>query len=175
MGNLLIFELAQNELELRHLLLIHLADNDCGIDRGQRGAHVVGEFDRAGTINESEALAHESRGGDRELYAHHMMARLLAAVADRRAGLYRALTLDRTGTGEDRLHQRGLATLERAHQRDAPGTRCSCAVLCHFPPPFRFRDAALCETRAEQLSFQPYDRLASDSYRWRHPTAAVNA
>ena len=138
MRNLLVFELAQNELKLRHLLLVHLAHHDGGIDRRQRGAHVMGKFNRAWTIEEREALAHEGRGGDRQLHTHSMVARLLAAIADSRASLHGALTLDRAGTREDRLHQRGLATLERAHQRDAPGTRCSCAVLavlCHFRLP----------------------------------------
>src|SRR5262249_20452938 len=64
------------------------------------------------------------------------MARLLAAVADGGARLDGALALDRAGAQENRFEQRGLAALERAHQRDAPGTRRSCAVLCHLPPPY---------------------------------------
>ena len=50
--NLLLFELAQDELQLRDLLLVQLAHHDRGVDRGQRRAHVVDEFDRAGTIDE---------------------------------------------------------------------------------------------------------------------------
>ena len=69
--------------------------------------------------------------GDGELDAHVVVARLLAGVADRVAGLDRALPLDRAGAREDRFEQRRLAALERAHQRDAPGTRGSCAILCH--------------------------------------------
>ena len=42
--NLLRFELAQNELQLRHLLLVELADDDRGIDRRQRRAHILDEF-----------------------------------------------------------------------------------------------------------------------------------
>ena len=63
-----------------------------------------------------------------------MMARFLAGVADRIAGLDGALALDGAGAGEDRFEQRGLAALERADQRDAAGTRRSravAAVRCH--------------------------------------------
>ena len=143
--NLLLFELAQNELQLRDLLLVELADHDRGIDRRQRRAHVVDEFDGARTIDEGVIVAHEIGGGDGELDAHLVMARLLAGVADRGARLDRALALDRAGAGEDRLEQRGLAALERAHQRDAPWTRSSCAVLCHIRLPSD-RDAAFSET-----------------------------
>src|SRR5262249_40876333 len=58
--------------------------------------------------------------------------RFRAAVADGGARFHRALALDRTGAGEDRFEQRGLAALERAHQRDAPGTLWTIAVLSHF-------------------------------------------
>ena len=133
--NFLVFELAQDQLQLRHLLLVGLADHDRGVDRRQRRAHVVDEFDRAGAIDESVTVAHETGGGDRELDAHLVMARFLAGVADGGARLDRALALDRAGAREDRFEQRGLAALERAHQRDAPWTRGSCAVLCHIRLP----------------------------------------
>ena len=129
--NIEVFELAQDQLQLRHLLLVGLAHHHRGIDRRQRRAHVVDEFDRAGTIDEGVAVAHEIGGGDRELDAHLVMARLLGGIADAGAGIHRALALDRAGAREDRFEQRGLAALERAHQRDAPGTRGSRAVLCH--------------------------------------------
>ena len=54
--------------------------------------------------------------------AHLVMARFLGGVADRGAGFDAALALDRAGAREDRFEQRGLAALEGAHQRDAPGT-----------------------------------------------------
>ena len=127
--NVEVFQLAQDQLQLRHLLLVGLADHDRGIDRGQRRAHVVDEFDRARTIDEGVAVAHEVGGGDGELDAHLVMARLLGGVADRGAGLHRALPLDRAGARQDRFEQRGLAALERAHQRDAPGTLGSCAAI----------------------------------------------
>ncbi len=137
--NFLIFELAQHELKLRDLLLVELAAHDCSVDCGQRRAHIVDEFDRAGTIDEGEALTHEIGGGDREFHAHRVMACLLAGVADRGPCLHRALAPDGAGAGEDRFEERGLTALERAHQRNTPGTRRSCAVLCHDPPPMRAR------------------------------------
>ena len=51
--NVLLLELAQDELQLRNLLLVQLADHDRRIDRGQRRAHVMDEFDRAGAIDEA--------------------------------------------------------------------------------------------------------------------------
>ena len=129
--NVLLLELAQDELQLRDLLLVQLADHDRRVDGGQRRAHVVDEFDRAGTIDEGVAVAHEIGGGDGNLHAHAVMAGFLAAVADRGPRIHRALAPDHAGAGEDRFEQRRLAALERAHQRNAPWTRSSCAVLCH--------------------------------------------
>src|SRR5262245_51318853 len=56
------------------------------------------------------------------------MARFLAGVADRVAGIDGALALDRAGARQDRLEQRGLAALEGADQRDAARTARSCAI-----------------------------------------------
>ena len=67
--------------------------------------------------------------------AHAVVARFLAGVADRGSRIDGALALDRAGAREDGFEKSGLAALERAHQRDAPGTRGSCAVLCHFRLP----------------------------------------
>ena len=144
--NVLLLELAQDKLELRDLLLVQLANHDRRIDCRQRRAHVVDEFNRARTVDERIAVALESGGGDGELHAHAVVARLLAAVADRGARLHRALALDRAGAGEDRFQQGRLAALERAHQRDAPWTRSSCAVLCHIRFPYSIRDAAFVGT-----------------------------
>ena len=99
----LVFQLAQDELELRHLLLVHLADHDRGVDRRQHGAHVVDEFDRARTVEERVGVAHEIRGGGGELHAHAVMAGFLAGVANRIAGFDGALALDRAGARQDRL------------------------------------------------------------------------
>ena len=135
-GNFQVFELAQDQLELRNLLLVGLADHDRGVDRRQRPRACRGtNSTEPGTIDEGVAVAHERRGGDRQLDAHLVLARFLAGVADGGAGLDRALPLDRAGAGQDRFEQRGLAALERAHQRDAPGTRRTRAISVACPPP----------------------------------------
>ena len=150
--DLQLFELAQDQLQLRNLLFVGLADDHRGIDRRQRGAHVVDEFDRTGTIDEGVAVAHERRGGDRKLDAHAVMARFLAAVADRGPRLDGALAPDRAGAGEDRFEQRGLAALEWAHQRDAPWTRELVCRSVPFPPPMQSRCGLL--AGRSRLSFQ---------------------
>ena len=53
----------------------------------------------------------------------------MEASPTRGAGLDRALPLDRAGARQDRFEKRGLAALEGAHQRDAPGTLGSCAAI----------------------------------------------
>ena len=126
-----IFQLAQHELQLRHLALVRLAHHHRGVDRRQRGAHLVDELDRTRTVEERIVVAHETGGGDRDLDAHLVMARLLAGVAHRRAGLDRALALDRVGAGEQRFQERGLAALEGPDQCNAPGPSRVRAVVCH--------------------------------------------
>ncbi len=81
-GNAEVFQLAQDDLQLRQLALVGLADHDGGIDRRDRGAHVVRELDRAGTIDEGVTFAHELGGGGGEACAHLVMAGLGAGVAD---------------------------------------------------------------------------------------------
>ena len=56
-----LLDLAQDELELRRLLLVGFAHHDRGVDRRQRRAHVVHELDRTGTIDEGIDVAHEGR------------------------------------------------------------------------------------------------------------------
>ena len=133
--NVLGFELAQNELELRHFLLVELAHHDRGVDRRQRHPHIVDEFDRARKIDERVGVAHEGGAGHREFDAHLVIACFLARVTDRIPRLDRTLALNRASAGKDRFEQGRLAALEWAHQRDAPWTRGSCAVLCHFRLP----------------------------------------
>ena len=72
--------------KLRQLALVGFADHDRGIDRRDRGAHVVREFDRAGTIDEGIAVAHEVGGGGGEADAHLVMAGLGAGIADGSSG-----------------------------------------------------------------------------------------
>ncbi len=126
--DVLVFQLAQDQLQLRHFLFVGLADDDRGVDCRQHRAHVVDEFDRARAVDEGVAVAHEGGGGDRSLDAHLVMAGFLAGVADRGARFHRALALDRAGAGEDGLEKGCLAALERAHQRDAPGTLVFIAI-----------------------------------------------
>ena len=128
-GDFLVFQLAQDELKLRDFLLVHFADDHRGIDRRQHRAHVMDEFDRARAIEEGIGVAHEIGGGDGKLDAHAVMTRFLAGVADRVAGLDRALARNHAGAGEDRFKQRGLAALEGTDQRDAAGTRRAPAVV----------------------------------------------
>ena len=127
--NVLIFQFAQDDLQLRNFLLVRLADHDGGIDRRQHRAHVVDEFDRAGAIEEGVAVAHERRGGDGQLDAHLVMARFLAGVAYRVTGLDRTLPRDRAGARENRLKQGGFAALKRADQRYGAGTRRAAAIV----------------------------------------------
>src|SRR5207249_6048413 len=101
-------------------------------------AHVVDELDRAGAIDEGIDVAEEIGRGDRELDAHAVMAGFGAGIAHRAARLHRALARDGPGAGQDRFEQRGLAALERAHQRNAPGTpRTRASVLSHLCLPDR--------------------------------------
>ena len=172
--NLLLFELAQNELKLRHLLLVELAHHDRGVDRRQRHPHVVDEFNRAREIGERVGVAHEGGAGHREFDAHLVIARFLAGVADRIPRLDRTLALYHAGAGKDRFEQGGLAALEWAHQRDAPWTRGSCAVLCHFRLPnsprcgllrdrfrYRFRRGGGFGKRRARLKARARTRLTS--------------
>ena len=127
-GNLAVFQLAQNELELRDFLFVQFAHHHRRVDRRQHRAHVVNEFDRARAVEEGVGVAHESGGGDGELDAHLVMARFLAGVADRVAGFDAALARDGAGAGENGFKERGLAALERTDQRDAAGTRRARAI-----------------------------------------------
>ena len=95
------FQLAQNELQLRHLLLVELAHHDRGVDCRQRRAHVVDEFNRARAIDESISVAHEIGAGDGEFDAHLVMTRLLAGIADGVLRVDRALALDGAGSGKN--------------------------------------------------------------------------
>ena len=157
-GNLQLFELAQDQLQLRHLALVGLAHDHRRVDRRQGGAHVVDEFDRTRTIDEGVVVAHEGRGGDRKLDAHLVVARFLAGVADRRARIRRALALDRAGAGEYGFEQRCLAALERTHKCNAPWAPWSAAVVSHECLPRNSRSGL---SGPSGLSFQGRMRMAS--------------
>ena len=128
MRNVLVFQFAQNQLKLRHFLLVRLADDDGGIDRRQHTAHVLDELDGTGAIDESVVVTHEGGGGERRLDTHLVVAGFFACVTYRGTRVDGALALDRACTGKDRFQKCGFAALEWAHQRNAPGTRASCAI-----------------------------------------------
>src|SRR5215471_5119963 len=125
------FELAQDELQLWHLALVRLTDDDGGVNRRQYCPHVVDEFDGPRAIDEGVAVAHERRRGDADLDAHAMVARFLARIAYRRSRIHGPLPWDGPGAGEYRFQQSCLAALEWADQCDAPRARGTGAVLSH--------------------------------------------
>jgi hypothetical protein len=96
-------ELAQDDLQLRQLLLVRLADHDRGIDRRQRGAHVVRELDRAGAVDEGIAVTHETGRGGGKPHAHLVEARLGAGIADGSSGIDAAGIPDGARSRQDRF------------------------------------------------------------------------
>ncbi|MEY9619048.1 hypothetical protein ABH982_002505 [Bradyrhizobium ottawaense] len=134
--DLQLLQLAQDDLKLRQLFLVGLADHDRGIDRGQRGAHVVGKLDGTGTIEESVAVAHETRGSGSEPDGHLVMTGLGRSVADGSSGVDTAGTRDCARSRQYCFEKCGFTALERAHQRDAPWTSGTSDVLSHSPPPW---------------------------------------
>lgn len=130
-GNTELLELAENDLQLRQLLLIGLANHDRSINRRQRGTHVVREFDRTGTIDKGVSVAHEGGGGGGQAHAHLVLARLGAGIADGGSGIDAAGSLDGARTRQDRFQKCGFTALERAHQCNAPWTSGTSDVLSH--------------------------------------------
>ncbi len=130
-----LFQLAQDDLELRQLLLVGLADHDGRVDRGQRRAHVVGELHRTRTVDEGVAVAHEGGGGRRERDAHLVMAGLGAGIADGSSVVDGAGAGDGARARQYCFEKCGFTALERAHQCDAPWTAGTSDVLSHSPPP----------------------------------------
>ena len=80
--DLQVFEFAQDQLQLRDLLLVRLAHHDRRIDRRQRRAHVMDELDRTGAIDERVVVAEEIRGRDRKFHAHLVVTRFRRRIAD---------------------------------------------------------------------------------------------
>jgi hypothetical protein len=104
---------------LRQFALVGLADDDGGIDRGERRTHVLGEFDGTGAIEEGVGVAEKFGRGDGEFDAHAVGACLGPGIAHGGAGLDGAGALHGAGTLEDRFQERGLAGLEGADEGDA--------------------------------------------------------
>jgi hypothetical protein len=118
-GNLAVFQLAHDQLQLRQLALVGLADDDRGIDRRECGAHVLSEFDRAGAIEKRIGVAEKFSRGDGELHAHAVGAGFGRGVAHGRAGFDGTGALYGAGAFEDRFEEGGLAGLKGADKRDA--------------------------------------------------------
>src|SRR5260370_36357410 len=137
---------------MRRLALGSRAPHRGGIDGRQNGAHVVDEFNRARAIEKRIAVAHNRGRGDREIYAHLVVARFLAGVADRGSGLNSALTLYRAGAGKNRLQKRGLTALERPHQRNTPWASRPAFLVSHKLPPSMVEIGP--SARSVLLSFQ---------------------
>src|SRR6185312_6797313 len=130
-GNLQVFQLTQDDLELRQLFLVRFADHHRGIDRGQCRTHVVPKFDRARTIDKGVTVAHEAGRGGGEGDAHLVTARLGARVGDRGPAINAAGARDRARARQDCFEKGGFTALEWAHQRDAPWTAGTSDVLSH--------------------------------------------
>jgi len=77
-----IVELAHDELQGRNLLFVRLGHDHREVAGGQHRLGLEGEFDRAGTIDEGDLLAHEFGGCDRRLDAHGVGARLRRMIRD---------------------------------------------------------------------------------------------
>src|SRR6185437_11846279 len=126
-----VLELAQDDLKLRQLAFVGLADHDGGIHRRDRGAHVVREFDRAGTIDEGIFVPHETGGGGGETDAHLVVARLGAGVADGSSGIDAAGFGNGASARQDSFKKCGFSALKRAHQCNTPWTAGTSDVLSH--------------------------------------------
>ena len=111
-------------MQLRQLALIGLAYHNGGIDRGNGRAHVVGEFDRTRTVDKGIGFAHEAGGGRGQPDAHLVLACFGTGIADAGSLIDAACFGDCARSGKDGLKKCGFPALERAHQRNAPGTRC---------------------------------------------------
>ena len=114
--NIQVFEFAQDDLQLRQLALVGLADHHRKIDRGDRGAHVVRELDRPRTIDEGVALAHEIRGGGGQPDAHLVTAGLGAGIADGSPGFHAAGFGNGAGTRQYRFEKCGFTALDAGDQ-----------------------------------------------------------
>jgi hypothetical protein len=101
--NTALLQLAQHQLQLRHLALVGLAHHHGGVDRRQHRAHLLHEFDGAWTIEKRISVAEEIGGGDGELDAHLVRTRLRVGVAHRVSGLDRARPVYRAGARQNRF------------------------------------------------------------------------
>ena len=128
--DVLVLERLQDDLQGGDLLLVGLGDDHGKIDRGQHALRLVGEFDRTGTVDEGDAVAHEVRLGDIHLDAHLMRTGFRRCIADGVPLGDGALAGDRSGACQDCLEQGCLPAGERTDQCDAPGPGDS--AVCHW-------------------------------------------
>src|SRR6202171_1079398 len=126
-----ILEFAQDKLKLRQLAFVGFAYHHRGIDRRDRGAHVVRELHRAGAIDKSVAVAHETCRGGGKADAHLVAAGLGAGIADRSSGVNAAGAGGRARARQYRFKKCGFTALEEAHQCNAPWTARTSDVLSH--------------------------------------------
>ncbi len=96
-----VFQRLQDDLEGGNLLLVRLRDDDREIDRRDDRFGLEGEFDRAGTVEDGDPVAHEIGLGDIHLDAHLVRPRFRRAVADGILFADGALPRHRTGARED--------------------------------------------------------------------------
>src|SRR4051794_37048645 len=109
MRNGAIFELLEDQLQRRNLLLVGLAHHDGGVASGERVGGVGLKLDRAGAIEEGETVAEKVDGRRVELDAHAVMAGLLGGIAQRIAVAHRSLAGDGPRTRKNGFEKRRLA------------------------------------------------------------------
>ena len=120
-GNAAVLQLLHDQLQRRHALGVGLAHDDGGVAGGQRQRTFVLEFDRAGRVDEGEAVAEEGGVGNVELDAHAVVARFRGSVSNRVPVRHLALARDGAGANEDGFEQGGLAGEIGPNQCDAAG------------------------------------------------------
>ena len=119
--NAAIFELLEDQLERRHLLLVRLAHDDGRVASRERVGGVGLEFDGAGAIEEGVGIAEEIDRGDVDLDAHAVMPGLFGGIADGVLGSHGALPSDGAGAGKDGFEKCRLTAEIGANQCDAAG------------------------------------------------------
>ena len=117
-----LFQFAQDDLQRGDLARIGLAHDDGRVANGQRVAHVMDEFDRAGAIEEGEPVAQIINAGDIGLYAHRVAARLRTRIADTRAVAHRPLPRHASAARQYPLEKAGFSALKRPDDRNETRT-----------------------------------------------------
>src|SRR4051794_3868801 len=116
-----IFELLEDQLQRRHLLLVRLAHHHRGVAGRQRMRRVGLKLDRAGTVEEGEIIAEEIDGRHVELDAHAVMARLPRGIAHRVAVGHRPLAGNGAGARQYGFEKCRFSAEIGANQCEAAG------------------------------------------------------